>query len=184
MNSFSPACMRRFVGTVAAVSLSIVAPAVRAEETTPPPPVPDTAAAFIAGTAVLVAGVGVGATIIAGNDGKTSDIGGWMVMQSGFAVAPLVAHGITGEWGRGLVFGSVPLATTAGTATVFALDSNAVRHSDLPQQRILWSLFVVGLFSSAYGVVDSIGADDRARRLVVAPVVGRGIAGIDVEGAL
>jgi hypothetical protein len=184
MNSFSPARMRRLVGTLAATSLAIIASAARAEDTPPSPRVPDTAAAFVAGTSVLVASFGVGASLIGGNGGKTSDIGGWMVLQSGFAAAPLVAHGVTGEWGRGLIFGSVPLATTAGTATVFAIDSNAVRHSELPQQRMLWSLFVAGLFSSAYGVVDSLGADERARRLVVAPVVGRGVAGIDVEGTL
>ena len=105
-------------------------------------------------------------------------------MQSSFAVAPLAAHGVVGEWGRGLLYASPPLATTAGTATLFAVDSNAVRHSNLTEQRILWSLFVVGLFSSAYGIVDTAFADSRARRVVVTPVMGRGIAGIDIRGTL
>jgi hypothetical protein len=64
------------------------------------------------------------------------------------------------------------------------VDSNAVRHSNLTQQRILWSLFVVGIFSSAYGVVDATFADSRARRVVVAPVVGAGTAGLEIEGTL
>jgi hypothetical protein len=196
MNGFSLARFRRVLGAVVAMGLASITSVVRAEETTAPARTPDTAAAFIAGASVIVAGLGVGATIIgsngssggkcvsAGECSKSTDIAGWMAMQSGFAAAPIVAHGVAGEWERGLLFGSVPLATTAGTATVFAVDPNAVRHSQLPEQRILWSLFVVGLFSSAYGVVDALSADERARRLVVTPVVGRGIVGLDVEGAL
>ena len=175
---------RRLLGAVVATVLSSIASAVHAEEPAPAVSEPDTTAAFVAGTSVLVAGLGLGASLIGSNGGRPMDITGWMVMQSGFAAAPIVAHGITEEWGRGLLFGSVPLATTAGTATVLAIDPNAVRHSALPEQRVLWSLFVVGLFSSAYGVVDALSADERARRLVVTPVVGRGTAGIDVEGTL
>jgi len=184
MNSISPARLRRLVGALAATSISSIASAALAEEPAPSSRAPDTGAAFAAGASVFVVGLGVGASLIGGNGGPRTDNAGWMVMQSGFAAAPLVAHGITGEWGRGLLFGSVPMATTAGTATVFGLDSKAVRHSDLPQQRILWTLFVVGLFSSAYGVVDATFADERARRVVVAPALGRGTAGIDVEGTL
>jgi hypothetical protein len=169
------------LGALVATGLSSIASAAHAEE---PAPAPDTTAAFVAGTSVFVVGLGLGASLIGSNGGRPMDITGWMVMQSGFAAAPIVAHGITEEWGRGLLFGSVPLATTAGTATVFAIDPNAVRHSALPEQRLLWSLFVVGLFSSAYGVVDALSADERARQLVVTPVVGRGAAGIYVEGTL
>lgn len=196
MNSFSHARMRRLMGALAATGLASITSVARAEETAVPERQPDTAAAFIAGASVIVAGLGVGASLIGSNGGsggkcvsggectKGLDNAGWMVMQSSFAAAPIVAHGITGEWGRGLLFASVPLATTAGSATVFAVDPSAVRHSALPEQRILWSLFVVGLFSSAYGVVDTLSADARARRVVVTPVVGRGVAGIDVEGTL
>jgi hypothetical protein len=196
MNRFSHARWRRSVGALAVIGLVSITSAARAEETAAPERQPDTAAAFIAGASVIVAGLGVGASLIGSNGGsggkcvsggactKSLDNAGWMVMQSSFAAAPIVAHGITGEWGRGLLFSSVPLATTAGSATVLAIDPNAVRHSPLPEQRILWSLFVVGLFSSAYGVVDALSADERARHLVVTPVVGRGIAGIDVEGTL
>lgn len=184
MNSFSPACMRCIVGTLVAMSVSSLAPAAVAEDSAPSARLPDSAAAFVAGTSVFVVGLGVGASMIGGENGRTSDIAGWMVMQSSFAAAPFVAHGVTSEWGRGLLFSSVPLATTAGTGTVFGLDPNGVRHSALPQQRVLWSLFVVGLFSSAYGVVDSLFADERAERVVVAPVLGRGVAGISVEGSL
>jgi hypothetical protein len=145
---------------------------------------PDTALAFIGGASVLVLGLGVGASLIGSDAGRVTDVGGWMLMQSGFAAAPFVAHGFVGEWGRGLLFACPPLATTAGTAATFGVDSNGVRHSPLSEQRILWSLFVVGLFSSAYGVVDSVFADTRARKVVVTPVVGAGIAGLSVEGTL
>jgi hypothetical protein len=145
---------------------------------------PDTGLAFLSGASILVLGLGVGASLIASNAGRATDNTGWMVMQSGFAAAPLVAHGVVGEWGRGLLFASPSLATTAGTAAVFAVDGKAVRHSVLSEQRVLWSIFAVGLFASGYGVVDSAFADTRARRLVVTPIAGAGFAGIDVEGTL
>jgi hypothetical protein len=196
MNISSSERMRRLVGALTVTALASTSMAAGAEETAAPVRPPDTAAAFIAGASVIVVGLGVGASLIGGNNGsggkcvsggectKSLDNAGWMVMQSSFAAAPMVAHGITGEWGRGVLFGSVPLATTAGSAAVLAIDPNAVRHSPLSEQRVLWSLFVVGLFSSAYGVVDSLSADERARRLVVTPAIGRGLAGINVEGTL
>jgi hypothetical protein len=196
MNGFSLARLRRLLGALVTTGVASITSVARAEETAAPVREPDTAAAFIAGASMIVVGLGVGASLIGGNAGNAGkcvsggqctnslDVAGWMVMQSGFAAAPIVAHGITGEWGRGLLFGSVPLATPAGSATVFAIDPTAVRHSALPEQRVLWSLFVVGLFSSAYGVVDALSADERARRVVVTPTFGRGAAGIDVEGTL
>jgi hypothetical protein len=189
----SPARLRRFFGAAAAAGgLLAVAPVVHAEEpgtaraegAKASDSRPDTALAFATGALTLVLGMGTGASLIGSDAGRTQDIAGWMVMQSSFAVAPFVAHGVAGEWGRGLWFATPPFATTVGTATVFAVDSNAVRHSNLTQQRILWSLFVVGIFSSAYGVVDATFADSRAWRVVVAPVVGAGTAGLEIEGTL
>jgi hypothetical protein len=187
-----PARVRRFLGATGLVASTLCAalPA-RAEEpafTRPaPPPIehagtPDTALAFVTGASVLLLGMGVGASLIGADHGRTEDIAGWMVMQSSFAVAPLAAHAVVGEWGRGLLFATPPLATTAGTAAVFGVDSNAVRHSPLSEQRVLWACFVAGLFSGAYGVVDSTFADDR--RVTITPVVGMGTAGIDVRGTL
>jgi hypothetical protein len=190
----SPARLRRFFGTAAAAAgLLGVAAEVHAEEVAPSAlspgtavgdSRPDPALGIATGTLTLVLGMGTGASIIASDAGRTSDIAGWMVMQSSFAIAPLAAHGVVGEWGRGLWYATPPLATTAGTATVFAVDSNAVRHSNLTEQRILWPLFVVGLFSSAYGIIDTAFADSRARRVVATPVVGTGFTGIDIRGTL
>jgi hypothetical protein len=190
-----PVRLRRFLGAVAVTMvLFCAASVVRAEEPAAgaPPQTrsaaadsrPDTTAAFVTGALSLVVGMGTGASLIGSDAGRTMDIAGWMVMQSSFTVAPFVAHGVAGEWGRGCWFSTVPLATTAGSATVFAIDSNAVRHSNLTEQRILWSLFVVGIFSSAYGVVDASFADSRARRIAVAPLVGRGTAGLQIGGTL
>ncbi len=185
-------CSRWLAGAFSALGVASITPPALAEEPVTPtspaapeaPAVPDTAAAFVTGASVFVLGMGVGASLIGSNSGRTADIAGWMVMQSSFAASPIVAHGVAGEWGRGLLLGSVPLATTAGTATVFAVDPNAVRHSALPEQRLLWSLFVVGLFSSVYGVVDATWADERARRVAVTPMLGPRIAGVVVGGNL
>ena len=186
MNRFSSTRPARVLFATALAAELLHGSLARAEETVTADSrsAPNTALAFVSGAAVLVLGMGTGAALIGSDAGRPPDNAGWMVMQSSFAAAPLIAHGVVSEWGRGLLFASPPLATTAGTATVFALDSKAVRHSKLPQQRILWSLFFVGLFSSAYGVVDATFAAERARPVAVTPVVGAHDVGIEIAGTL
>jgi hypothetical protein len=196
MNRLSSARRARVLFATALTAVLFLGSHAHAEEPGPvprllPAPVsadtrtpPNTALAFVSGAAVVVLGMGTGAALIGSDAGRAPDNAGWMVMQSSFAVAPFVAHGVVSEWGRGLLFATPPLATTAGTATVFALDPKAVRHSKLTEQRILWSLFVVGLFSSTYGVVDATFAADRARAVAVTPVVTAHDVGVEIGGTL
>jgi hypothetical protein len=144
---------------------------------------PDAALAFAAGAATVFAGFVVGGTFIAANQGDAArEEAGWFALESSFTLAPLVSHGLVGEWARGAVFAAVPTAMTLGTIPVFLVNGAAVEHGELPQQRVMWGLFSVGLAASMAGVVDTVFAPGRA--LHVAPAVGAGSAGVIVGGAL
>jgi hypothetical protein len=144
---------------------------------------PDPAAAIIVGAATIFAGFAVGGMLLAvTGDHNGANEAGWLVLESGFALAPLTSHAAVGEWGRGAVFASVPTATTLATIPVFLIDPAAVEHGNLPEQRVMWGLFCGGLATSMAGVVDTLFAPARA--VQVAPVLGHGSAGLVVGGAL
>lgn len=109
---------------------------------------------------------------------------GWLTIESGFVLAPLVAHGAGGQWGRGVLFAAVPASALAGTATVFALEPNAIERGTLPQQRWIWALFGVGLFSSAWGAVDAMLVGGGKRTIALQPNVGLGQLGVQIGGTL
>lgn len=148
---------------------------------------PDGGLAFIAGTAAFVASFTVGGLLVAtSNDGAAQGNAGFLTMESGFVLAPIVSHAFVDEWARGLIFAAPPAAAVAGTATLFELEPGTIVHGSLPQQRVLWSFFVAGLLSGAAGVVDSTLAAGRRRGRTVAitPTLGRGEIGVQVGGTL
>lgn len=162
-----PACL--------AAALAVASPARAAD--------PDPAIAIVVGAATIFAGFAVGGTLLAvKGDNSGANEAGWLALESGFALAPLTSHAVVGEWGRGAVFAAVPTATTLATVPVFLVDPAAVEHGNLPEQRVMWGLFVGGLATSMAGVVDTLFAPARA--VHVAPVVGNGGAGLVVGGAL
>jgi hypothetical protein len=156
-----------------------VGPRANAEE-------PDSGLGFVVGAATFVVGFGVGGAITATSADRnaTQNTAGWMTMQSTFIVAPIVGHGVVHEWGRGLWFAVVPAAALGGSSAVFAVDPAAVRHAPLGEQRVLWSLFSVALVGGAVGVVDVAFAEDRARSVTLAPIVGGGTYGLEMRGLL
>jgi hypothetical protein len=147
---------------------------------------PDPALAFVAGAAISLAGFVAGSTVLAtGGDDSGRSNAGWLVIEGGLALAPLAAHGVTGEWGRGAAFTAAPAAMLAGTATLFGLEPGTVDHGTLPQQRVMWALFGAAIVSSMAGVVDAMFALDRRRAGVhVAPAVGVGQLGVQIRGVL
>lgn len=148
---------------------------------------PDGGLAFVAGAAAFVASFTVGSLLLAtSNDGAAQGNAGWLTIESGFVIAPIASHALVGEWTRGLVFAGAPAAALAGTATLFDLEPSTIVHGSLPQQRVLWSLFVAGLLSGSAGVVDAALASGRrrARPVTLMPTVAHGQIGIQVGGAL
>jgi hypothetical protein len=143
------------------------------------------ALAFLAGASVLLAGFAVGGVLTAtGNANDAQNNAGWLTMEAGFTLAPFASHAVTEEWTRALLFTAPPAATLAGTATIFAMNPSTIEHGELAEQRVMWSLFGVGLFSCVLGVVDSTFADKRRRAVAIRPVFGSGQVGLRVGGAL
>jgi hypothetical protein len=144
---------------------------------------PDPVVAVAVGAATVLAGFAVGGTLMAaspGSAGRTE--AGWFAIESGFAIAPLVSHGLVDEWGRGAVFAAIPTGTTLATLPVFLVNDASVEHGTLPQQRVMWGLFCAGLAASTAGIIDTAFATGRSLR--IAPALGAGNVGLMVGGAL
>jgi hypothetical protein len=162
---------------LAAISVAVflVSAPARAEE-------PDPAAAVVAGGAALFAGFVAGGTVIAVSGNAGAREAGWLGLESGFVLAPLAAHAMVGEWGRGALFAAVPAVTTLSTLPVFFEQPDAVDHGSLEEQRVMWALFVGGLGVAVAGVIDAATAPSRGVR--VTPILSRDSAGLVFGGAL
>jgi hypothetical protein len=146
---------------------------------------PDPAVGVVAGTAVLLVGFTIGSTIAAtanGLNGPTN--AGWLVMESGFVLAPWTAHAALGQWTRGLAFAALPAATLGGTAGLLDSTPGTVLHGTIVQQRVLWGLFGAGLVSGVIGVLDVAFTTPRPGSVAMAPMVGPGQVGLEVGGCL
>jgi hypothetical protein len=155
-----------------------MAPDSRAEE-------PEPVVAFLTGASVLFAGFAVGAVVLAaGGGGDAANNAGWMTTEAGFVLAPVASHVVVGEWQRALAFGATPAATMGGTGVLLAMHPSAIAHGELAEQRVLWSLFGLGLLSSAVGVVDSALWHTRHTTVTAAPIVGSDQFGLELRGTL
>jgi hypothetical protein len=145
---------------------------------------PDRAGALLAGGAALVVGFAAGALVVAtGGGDHTRDNIGWITMQSGFAAAPFVAHAAVGEWARGLAFTAAPAAMLGGTEALFQYDPGTISHGSLPEQRVLWSLFGLTVFTGAIGVID-VTFPRRHAPVSIRPTLAAGRVGLEIGGAL
>ena len=141
--------------------------------------------AVVVGTATLLVGFTVGATVTATANGSNIPTNtGWLIMESGFTLAPWTAHAMQGQWTRGLAFAALPAATVGGTVGLFEYEPGTVLHGTLVQQRILWGLFGAGLVSSVIGVLDVTLAHPHAGPIALAPIVAPGRIGLEMGGAL
>jgi hypothetical protein len=152
-----------------------------------PEPEPDRTLAFVVGMTTVFAGFTLGGTMIAAaGDDPAKTNAGWLVMQSGYALAPFTAHAVNGEWARGAVFSAIPTVCIGGTVPVLVEQhAGPVDHGSIEEQRVMWSFFGVGLIASAVGIVDAVlprGRSAHALRLV--PDVGAKHAGLVFGGAL
>jgi hypothetical protein len=174
----------RFAGGLV-VAASLTAAPARAEE-------PDPSIAVVVGAATLVAGFTAGGALMAttahpnpagdspSDNGK--NIAGWFAMESGFVLAPLLAHGIEGEWARGGLVAAIPAATTVATIPIFLMTPGAVDQATIPQERWMLGLFCAGLAASVGGIVDAAFAPGRTIHLV--PSIGPSSAGMVLGGEL
>jgi hypothetical protein len=145
---------------------------------------PDPSSALLSGAAVEVAGLIVGGAVVSSAHGHAAiDNAGWLSMQSAFVLAPIVAHGVSGEWARGSVLALAPAVAAGGAAVLFAKVPQTVESGTLPEQRWMWAFFTGGLLTSAFGVLDVCWAAPH-RSVTVSPTLGLGGAGLRIEGFL
>jgi hypothetical protein len=177
--------MRSLAISAALATLLLLRPTLvqGAEPRPPPPPQPDGAVAFLVGAATVLAGFAAGGTLVAasGEDAAKNEAG-WLIIESGFALAPLTSHAVVGEWWRGAAFASIPTATTLGSVPIFLARQDAIENGVIAQQEGLWWLFAGGLAGAVVGVVDATFAPGRALHL--APALGPHDAGLILGGAL
>lgn len=135
------------------------APLKRASEDDPRLPKP-MLALFTGATTALVS-LGVGGTMIA--SGRTSAANtGILFATSGLSLAPLFAHGVVDEWGRGALFSLMPLAVGGGFVALMATEDDLLRDRATPA--LQWGVFgltTAALFSSALGVLDAVRVMER-----------------------
>jgi hypothetical protein len=91
---------------------------------------------------------------------------GTYVILAGFAAAPWVSHGISGQWRRAVAFGLTSVAASTGALVAMSLedpfDPYIANHDRLPFGLLLTTAF----FAAAVGVADSfiMGPEPQPRR--------------------
>jgi len=156
------------------------APSAGADERAGPP----TAAAAAAGLATIFVPLTIGSIAIAQNDALDRPQGPFLVIDAGLALAPLVAHGLVGEWERGLAFAAVSSGAALATSLLLESSPELIQHGH-PADRVLFgALFTLTLFSSAVGIADCLSAGERAAppRLTVSALGGRAALGLALGG--
>jgi len=117
---------------------------------------------LIAGTATAVLPLIVGGALMAEDQSPRLESAGFIVMASGFALAPWVAHGVQGSWRRAALYGGVSLALSAGAVAEMEV-SNAFERRVGNKQRIPTKILLpLAMGSSVLGVVMSLFDPDRA----------------------
>ncbi len=146
---------------------------------------PDPALALFSAASIQLLGFVVGGALLATSQSDSGrNNAGWLTIEGGFTLAPLAAHGVANEWGRGALFAAVPAAALGTTAGLFASDPGAVERGGLPEQRWMWGLFGVGLMASVAGVVDAMLASGRVPAVRIEPAVAMGQLGLRIGGTL
>ncbi len=142
--------------------------------------------AFVTGAAIAGVSLGVGAGMVATGGSDASKGAGVVLAQAGLVVAPIVSHGVLGEWKRGSLFAVAPLVGSLGMLTLLEARPHTVAGGPSTYQYAFSGLFTLSLLSSMVGVFDVTTFHDRARRVEVAvsPAISPGLVGIQVGGSL
>jgi hypothetical protein len=139
--------------------VSILAVVLAAE--LPPPAAPELppedppAVGLAIGTATAIVPLVVGSALMANDRSPHLQEAGMIMMTSGFALAPWIAHGVEGSWSRAAIYGGA--TTLFSAATVVAMEaSDAFNPHTGNRARIPMKIFLgLSLGSSAFGVVMS-----------------------------
>jgi hypothetical protein len=136
--------------------------------------------ALVTGIAVAGASLAYGGTLLTTGRGLAVKRDGLLVMDTGLTLAPLIAHGVTGEWGRGALFTLAPAAGEIGMALLLAAQPQAPVVGKHKSQRIYPILITVSVLGSALGIFDAALADERLPHVALA--AGDGGFGAELSG--
>jgi hypothetical protein len=146
---------------------------------------PDAASAFVAGASVFLVGFAAGGVLIGTADSSAvQQNAGWLTIAAGFALAPATGHALAGEWTRGLLFAAPPTAAWVGTLAAFESNPGTIDHGSIEEQRVIWSLFGIGLLSTVAGLIDTALAGERRETVAVGPMFGSGQLGLRLGATL
>jgi hypothetical protein len=120
-----------------------------------PPPDARGVVAPLAGTLTMLVPFAVGCGLWSSGGSLASQKAGTYVMASGFALAPIVSHGVAGRWRRAAVFGATSVATSG--ATLVAMNARDPFNPEyLNRQRVAFGVLLTSaMFAAAIGVLDS-----------------------------
>jgi hypothetical protein len=126
------------------------------------PPLDPAPVGLIAGAATAIVPLIVGGSLMAEDQSPRLEAAGFIVMASGFALAPWVAHGLEGSWRRAAIYGGVSLALSAGAVAEMEA-SHAFERRVGNKQRIPTKILLpLAMGSAMLGVVMSLFDHDRA----------------------
>ena len=136
--------------------------------------------ALVTGLATAGASLAYGGFLLTSGHSLPAKHDGLYVMSLGLTLAPLVAHGVAGEWARGALFSIAPAIGGIGMAMLLAKRPDAPIKGKQKSQRIYPVLITVSVVGSAVGIFDAALADERLPQVSVA--VGDGFVGADLLG--
>lgn len=165
---------------VAAAILLVAAPA-SAEETAEPEEDHRPALAVLAGAGVATASLAAGTIVVTQSDDLYTRNRGVLAAQAGLVLAPIVAHVVVKELGRGALFALVPLAGQLAMGALFTAHPQVLDRGEPPVQYTFAGSLVVSILGAAIGVYD---ASRAGHRLTPVPLVDRGTFGLGFGGTL
>jgi hypothetical protein len=148
---------------------------------------------LLVGAGIATVSFGTGMTMTGTSGDGFVQNAGIVIAESGLVLAPLAAHGVAGEWKRGLLFALPPLATEIGMLILIdQWGEQLVTLAPLGTQYLYSALFTGSVLFSAIGIVDSAFASSRASASTpraagsawIAPMFDRNGGGIKVGGLL
>lgn len=117
--------------------------------------------ALVSGFAVAGISLGAGSFLLASERELHYKHAGLVVMHSGLTLAPLVAHGVGGEWRRGVLFSIPPALGGLGMLALLSVRPEAPMMGKNKSHRIFPVLITVSVLGSAVGIFDAALIDER-----------------------
>ncbi len=132
---------------------------------------PDETLALAVGAATELLPFAAGVSLMATTTSRNLTLDGLFLGEAGFVAAPVVAHGVVGEWGRGLRFAVLPAIGASFLAGLVVARPSIVTSGLSTGLQYAFVLSIgESLFTSSLGVLDVTGATARQKqRLHVVP---------------